>query len=169
MFPSSRVCDVTNMTSVVRHVIALLALAASVHCLQCDQSSASGEWVLFDFRSRNISSVPTDIPNRTTELHLEVNNITTLPAQSFRTLSKLVVLDLSHNHINHLETRCFVGLTQLRKLNLHGNDLDLVRLSKGTFAGMPSLRILAIAGQGTIGQYPVAILEGLTEFHTLSV
>ena len=157
------------MTSVVRHVIALLALAASVRCLLCDQSSASGEWILFDCSSRNISRIPSDIPNCTMELHLEKNNITTLPAESFRTLSKLVVLDLSHNHINHLETRCFVGLTQLRKLNLHGNDLDLVRLSKGTFAGLPSLRILAIAGQGTIGQYPVAILEGLTELHTLSV
>ena len=67
--------------------------------------------------------------------------LTTVPAESFRTLSKLVVLDLSHNHINRLETRCFVGLTQLRTLNLHGNDMDLVRLSKRTFAGLPSYAV----------------------------
>ncbi|KAI0239708.1 hypothetical protein LSAT2_009568, partial [Lamellibrachia satsuma] len=65
---------------------------------------------------------------------------------------------------------CFVGLQQLQKLNLHGNNLDLTHLPKNTFTGLPYLQVLAIAGQGTAsGNYPVSILDGLTQLQTLSV
>ena len=62
---------------------------------------------------------------------------------------------------------CFAGLPLLRKLNLRGNDL--VQLPSDTFAGLPSLRVLAIVGKGTPGEHPLALLDGLAHLQTLSM
>ena len=162
---------IVNMISIWRHFIALLALAGSVNCLRCDESRVSGEVqkVIFDCSLRNISRLPVFVPSRATQLHLERNTVVVVPENVFRNLPNLTLLDLSFNKITTLGRMCFVGLRRLRKLNLHGNNLDLVRLPKDTFAGLQSLQVLAIAGQGTIGEYPVAILDGLKQLWTLSV
>ena len=68
-----------TITSATRHIIALCVLAGSVSCLWCDESRASEDWIVFDFSSRNISSRPVNIPNRTIELHLEKNAIKIVP------------------------------------------------------------------------------------------
>ena len=157
------------MTSAVRLVIALCALSGSIHCLPCDELRSYGDRVVLDCSSRNISRLPVNTPSSTTELYLERNVIETVPRMSFQHMSNLRLLDLSHNIIMNLEKDCFSGLRRLQKLNLHGNHLDLVQLPRDTFAGMPSLVVLAIAGQGTTGKYPVALLDGLRPLRTLSV
>ena len=157
------------MTSAVRLIITLCALGGSIHCLPCDELRSSGDWVVLECSSRNISRLPVNTPSGTTELYLERNVIDTVPRMSFQHMSNLRLLDLSHNIIMNLEKDCFSGLRRLQKLNLHGNRLDLVRLPRDTFAGLPSLVVLAIAGQGTTGKYPVALLDGLRPLRTLSV
>ena len=160
------------MTSIWRHIIAMLTLTGSVSCLQCDESRVSGEVerIIFDCSLRNISRLPVFVPSRATHLHLERNTIVVVPENAFPNLPNLTLLDLSFNKINTLGKMCFVGLRQLQKLNLHGNNLDLSHLPKNTFTGLPYLQVLAIAGQGTAtGNYPVSILDGLTQLQTLSV
>ncbi|KAI0212326.1 hypothetical protein LSAT2_002762, partial [Lamellibrachia satsuma] len=49
------------------------------------------------------------------------------------------------------------------------NKFDPARLPRETFAGLSSLRLLAISRRGIAGEYPVAILEDLKELRTLSV
>ena len=78
-------------------------------------------------------------------------------------------LDLSNNEIKNLQKNCFVGLVNLRELIMPENILDPIRLPRETFAGLPSIQVLAIAFQGKGGHYPLAILEPLIELRTLSV
>ena len=168
-FLSSRLDVVNKMTSAVILVIALCALSGRVNCLPCDELRSSGDRIVLDCSSRNISRLPLNTPSGTNEFYLERNVIHTVPRLSFQHMSNLRLLDLSHNIIMDLEKDCFSGLRRLQKLNLHGNRLDLVRLPRDTFAGLPSLLVLAIAGQGTAGKYPVALLDGLRPLRTLSV
>ena len=106
---------------------------------------------------------------RVTQLQLDHNAIVVVPEDAFQNMQHLLLLDLSFNKIKTLYRNCFFGLRQLRQLNLHGNYLDVARLSNESFQGLPSLQVLAIAGQDTMGEYPVEILDNLRQLQTLSV
>jgi Leucine-rich repeat (LRR) protein len=56
-------------------------------------------------------------------IELENCNITYLPKNSFKNMSKLVFLRLSNNHIQHLDIQLFYHLKQLRYLHLEGNHI----------------------------------------------
>ena len=160
-----------NMKGMMRVVMTLLALTESVTCLRCDESRVSGEpeSVVFNCSSRNIIHLPVVVPMRVTQLQLDHNAIVVVPEAAFQNMQHLLLLDLSFNKIKTLYRNCFFGLWQLRELNLHGNYLNLARLSNESFQGLPSLQVLAIAGQNTVGQYPVDILDNLRQLQTLSV
>ena len=160
-----------NMTGILRVVLTLLALTESVTCLRCDESRVSGEpeIVVFNCTSRNVIHLPVVVPMRVTQLQLNHNAIVVVPEYAFQNMQHLLLLDLSFNKIKTLYRNCFFGLRQLRQLNLHGNYLDLARLSNESFQGLPSLQVLAIAGQCTMGEYPVDILDSLRQLQTLSV
>ena len=124
---------------------------------------------VFDCSARNIARLPINISSRATQLNLADNDITVVLENAFIHLPNLVHLDLSNNEIKNLQKYCFVGLVNLRELIMPENKLDPIRLPRETFAGLPSLQVLAIAFQGKGGHYPLAIIEPLIELRTLSV
>ena len=159
------------MTSTLLYTSVLCALSTRLLCHHCDESHPAGDVArfAFDCSARNIARLPINISSRATQLNLADNDITVVPENAFIHLPNLVRLDLSNNEIIILQKHCFVGLVNLRELIMPENKLDLIRLPRETFAGLPSLQILAIAFQGKGGQYPVTILEPLIELRTLSV
>ncbi len=71
-----------------------------------------------------------------TNLRLDFNEITTLPADIFSGLSALTTLRLDDNQLSTLPTGLFAGLTRLTTLNLSGNPLT--SLPTGIFDDLPS-------------------------------
>lgn len=76
-----------------------------------------------DCRDRGLKHIPTNLPPGTTELRLEQNQITTIPANIFKKLRQLRRLDLSKNVIKEIEPDAFAGLHALNTLVLYGNNL----------------------------------------------
>ena len=69
--------------------------------------------------------VPRDIPNDTTHLYLDANNITILTSKSFLPgLPKLVFLSMKSNGMKKLMENSLTGLPSLRILNLFNNNLE---------------------------------------------
>uniref|UniRef100_A0A673Z4S6 Uncharacterized protein n=1 Tax=Salmo trutta TaxID=8032 RepID=A0A673Z4S6_SALTR len=58
------------------------------------------------------------------ELHLDGNWLTDLPGKLFEVMSKLEVLNLSHNNISKVEPKALAGLVNLRELDLSYNRLQ---------------------------------------------
>ena len=144
-------------------------LSVSGH--RCTETRHSGliERVTFDCSSRNIRLLPVNISSRATELNLANNNISVVPKNAFRQLPNLTRLDLSRCSIYVLEKECFTGLLRLQTLIMERNCFDAARLPRDMFAGLTSLRVLAIARQYISTTIPVAILDDLKELRTLSV
>ncbi|XP_078452245.1 leucine-rich repeat transmembrane protein FLRT3-like [Lampetra planeri] len=69
-----------------------------------------------------LTSPPRILPGTNLQkLHLQHNNITTIPSNSFLSLHNLVYLDLSENHIKSLPVEAFSGLNNLKQLTLQNN------------------------------------------------
>ncbi|KAM9519319.1 leucine-rich repeat-containing protein 19-like [Salvelinus alpinus] len=62
------------------------------------------------------------------ELHLDGNRLTDLPGKLFEAMSKLEVLNLSHNNISRVEPKALAGLVNLRELDLSYNRLQSLPL-----------------------------------------
>ena len=98
---------------------------------------------------QKLKSVPKHIQTTTTELYLDVNDISLispevnqlrdltrldlsnnqisiLPNNIFSNLSELQTLILSYNKLQCIEEKAFSGLTKLRVLSLHGNDISMI-------------------------------------------
>ena len=159
------------MTSTLLYTSVLCALSTRLLCRHCDESHPPGDVArfAFDCSARNIARLPINISSRATQLNLADNDIIVVPENAFTHLPNLVRLDLSYNEIISLQKHCFAGLVNLRELIMPENKLDPLRLPRETFAGLPSLQLLAIAYQGKDEHYPEAILEPLIELRTLSV
>lgn len=114
---------------------------------------------------QKLKRIPKYIPLTTTELYLDMNEISVIPKEINR-LNDLTLLDLSNNQISLLssnqfenftklhtlmigfnklqciERDAFKGLIALKKLNLHGNDISI--LPKDSFNDLATLTHLAI-------------------------
>lgn len=122
--------------------------------------------VICDESGKNLSSIPTNLlqnvtklnlknnkitlkhndknilirlPNLT-ELYLNENMITLLYNNSFYSLTKLVILDISNNYINTVDQAAFAGLYQLIVLNLSYNRIT--QLDSDIFSSLKNLRVL---------------------------
>lgn len=74
---------------------------------------------------RALTQVPNGLPVHTVRLFLDRNLLVTIPPSSFLHLSRLEMLDLSHNKLSFLEPGCFRGLAgSLRILDLSSNQLS---------------------------------------------
>ncbi|XP_059164127.1 toll-like receptor 4 [Physella acuta] len=99
-----------------------------------------------DCSSRGLTSVPHDIPDNITVLHLYNNSITTIKNSTFCQTKKLKFLYLNRNIIKLLEPKAFECLADLVELNLRGNELEYVNgtFPLGIFKPLSSLRVLRI-------------------------
>ncbi|XP_041103870.1 leucine-rich repeat-containing protein 19-like [Polyodon spathula] len=123
-----------------------------------------------DYRNRNLTAIPPDLPLNTTklilsynkidihpksigelnkytnlsELYLNHNNISDLPGHMFHNLSKLKVLDIANNIISRIEPKAFKGLGSLQDLYLCHNQINT--LHPEVFANLSSLKNLTLCG-----------------------
>ncbi|XP_044516143.1 slit homolog 1 protein [Gracilinanus agilis] len=115
--------------------------------------------------NKHLRALPKGIPKNVTELYLDGNQFTLVPAQlstfrylqlvdlsnnkisslsnsSFTNMSQLTTLILSYNSLQCIPPLAFEGLRSLRLLSLHGNDISTLR--EGIFTDVTSLSHLAI-------------------------
>ncbi|XP_048835527.1 leucine-rich repeat-containing protein 3 [Brienomyrus brachyistius] len=77
--------------------------------------------------SRNLDSIPSDLPEDTVTLLLGSNRITKIPRQAFKDLHWLQELDLSRNAIEAVDAGAFQGISEgLRTLDLSNNRIHTV-------------------------------------------
>ena len=71
----------------------------------------------------NLSAIPDDIPENTTDLDLSYNGLFELKTRSFENLRVCEFLDLSFNHLRVIHEGAFQGLHSLKVLNISFNHL----------------------------------------------
>nr|SOU94110.1 Slit [Glomeris marginata] len=97
---------------------------------------------IVDCRDRGLTHIPDNIPESTSELRLEQNQISEVPSQAFIHYKRLRRIDLSNNHISELASDAFAGLKSLTSLVLYGNRIH--NLPPGIFSGLNSLQLLLL-------------------------
>ncbi|XP_043269107.1 protein slit isoform X1 [Venturia canescens] len=97
---------------------------------------------IVDCRENSLEKVPTHLPEDTTELRLEKNNIREIPPKAFSPYRKLTRIDLSNNKIKKIAADAFHGLKSLESLVLYGNKIT--ELPGGVFQGLGSLKLLLL-------------------------
>ena len=96
----------------------------------------------------------TQLATGITSLFLNGQSITTLQADDFAGLTRLVELRLYDNQLSTLPANLFDGLSSLTTLYLNGNQLSL--LPKGLFDGLSSLATLYLYGNA-VDPLPLAV------------
>uniref|UniRef100_A0AAQ4S1S9 Slit homolog 2 (Drosophila) n=1 Tax=Gasterosteus aculeatus aculeatus TaxID=481459 RepID=A0AAQ4S1S9_GASAC len=115
--------------------------------------------------NKGLTTLPKGLPKETTELYLDGNHFTQVPAElsdykhltlidlsnnqistlsnhSLSNMSELLTLILSYNRLRCIPVRAFDGLKSLRLLSLHGNDISLI--PEGAFKDLSALSHLAL-------------------------
>lgn len=88
--------------------------------------------VVVQCTSRNLESIPSELPKDTVVLLLSSNRIRRVPKEALADLRRLRELDLSHNSLESVEDGAFAGVADsLRSLDLSNNQLS--RLPRDTF------------------------------------
>ncbi|XP_018591020.2 leucine-rich repeat-containing protein 3-like [Scleropages formosus] len=99
----------------------ILGCPKSCHC-----SEKNGLTVV-QCASRDLESIPSDLPEDTVALLLASNRITKIPSQAFKGLPRLQELDLSRNAIEVVDAGAFRGISEgLRMLDLSHNHIRAV-------------------------------------------
>lgn len=88
------------------------------------------------------------------ELHLDGNWLTDLPEKLFEAMSKLEVLNLSHNNISRVEPKALAGLVNLRELDLSYNRLQSLPLN--LLDDLKKLSILRLGGN-TLREFDISV------------
>ncbi|GAB6025016.1 hypothetical protein CHUAL_010127 [Chamberlinius hualienensis] len=97
---------------------------------------------IVDCRDKGITKIPDNIPEGTTELRLEQNQIQEVPLKAFAPYKRLRRIDLSNNQIQSVAADAFQGLKSLSSLVLYGNKI--LDLPAGIFHGLTSLQLLLL-------------------------
>lgn len=92
----------------------------------------------------NLKEIPKGIPPETSELYLDVNDISSIDTHRLKHLKSLSRLDLSNNQISVLPPYVFANLTRLATLIVSYNKLQCVQ--DNAFGGLKNLRILSLHG-----------------------
>ena len=79
--------------------------------------------VLVNCTGRNLTSVPTWLPNTTTVLYLGMNHISSLDISSFHHLPMLEEVNVDWNGLRHVSRGTFQHLTHLSTVGMEGNPL----------------------------------------------
>ncbi|KAJ8984694.1 hypothetical protein NQ317_004953, partial [Molorchus minor] len=95
-----------------------------------------------DCREKGLTKVPDHLPDGTTELRLEQNEIIEIPPKALTAHKRLRRIDLSNNKISKIAPDAFQGLKALTSLVLYGNKIK--DLPAGVFQGLVSLQLLLL-------------------------
>ncbi|CAB3224476.1 unnamed protein product [Arctia plantaginis] len=117
-----------------------------------------------DCREKLLSELPVTIPHRATEIRLEQNEITEVPAGAFSSVKRVARIDLSNNKITKLAADSFNGLVHLTSLLLNSNEITCVR--KDTFRDLQNLKLLSLY-DNNIRSLPNGSFDALTGIQTL--
>lgn len=99
--------------------------------------------VSVDCSSRQLLTIPDDLPRDATKVRLGLNLLTEVRRNEFENLTKLEVLDLNINTISHVEGGSFAHMGSLKKLNLRLNQLR--ELAENLFQGLSQLTYLDLS------------------------
>ncbi|KAM8961169.1 leucine-rich repeat-containing protein 70 [Pelodytes ibericus] len=91
-------------------------------------------------RNLGLTTVPRNLPNTTSLIYLNGNNITHIRANEFSELEKLSVLYLDNSNVCYISPAAFAPLKKLYYLYLGDNSIKL--LHPGAFEGLSDLSIL---------------------------
>ncbi|KAJ8952957.1 hypothetical protein NQ318_006574 [Aromia moschata] len=108
---------------------------------QCPHPCRCADGIV-DCREKGLTKVPEHLPDGTTELRLEQNEIVEIPPKAFTTHKRLRRIDLSNNKISKIASDAFQGLKALTSLVLYGNKIK--DLPAGIFQGLVSLQLLLL-------------------------
>ncbi|XP_032806650.1 slit homolog 2 protein-like isoform X1 [Petromyzon marinus] len=151
------------------------------------------EGTIVDCSSQRLSRIPEHLPQYTTELRLNNNDITVLEATGiFKKLTQLRKINLSNNKIADVEEGAFEGAGSVGELLLTGNQLESVHgamfrgleglktlmlrsnkltcVGNGTFAGLGSVRLLSLYDNqiGSITPGAFATVHSLSTLNLLA-
>ena len=84
-----------------------------------------------------LTQIPKGIPPETSELYLDVNEITSIESHRLEHLKSLTRLDLSNNKVSVLPPYVFANLTRLATLIVSYNKLQCVQ--ENAFGGLENL------------------------------
>ncbi|XP_063796801.1 chondroadherin-like [Pseudophryne corroboree] len=88
----------------------------------------------------NFTSIPSEIQNTTTELHLQDNNFSLLQSSFLKNLPDLRALYLSNCNVEDIQPGAFQEVTGIEHLYLDSNELH--RIQEGTFSNLSNLLYL---------------------------
>lgn len=114
--------------------------------------------------NRNLSIVPSGIPNTAISWALNGNQLTTLQENGFQNYTVLERLSLNSNQITMLTTNLFQGLVALQSLILSANQITM--LSANVFQGLIALRFLYL-DRNQISTIEANAFQGLTVLESL--
>ena len=119
------------------------------------------------FTCSGCSRIPDWLPRNTTELNMSGNCLENVIDASFRHLSNLVSLDLSHCKIRMIQAGAFDGLTHLRVLNISKNP-NIEKLSAELFSRLSNLSILVLRNIQNVCDYDNRFLLNLSSLSVFS-
>ncbi|XP_076009198.1 leucine-rich repeat-containing protein 17 [Genypterus blacodes] len=111
---------------------------------------------LLDCSSKDLSSVPSDLPSDIVKMDLSFNGIKHLKPKQFLLAKDLKLLNLSSNSLNNIDTAAFAGLLYLRDLDLANNSLHYFQY--GVLEDLYFLRKLSLANNPWICDYNIHYL-----------
>uniref|UniRef100_A0AAY4DF62 LRRCT domain-containing protein n=1 Tax=Denticeps clupeoides TaxID=299321 RepID=A0AAY4DF62_9TELE len=127
-----------------RYLLLLCLWTAAVATVQCCPASCSCmdkyNHQLADCASKDLESVPVDLPANVTTLSLSANNIKVLKSKSFVNVTMITSLWLGHNAIVTVERDTLATLVNLRSLDISHNKI--VHFPWEDLANLTALQLL---------------------------
>ncbi|XP_036712300.1 toll-like receptor 4 isoform X1 [Balaenoptera musculus] len=113
----------------------------------------------------NLYKIPDNIPTSTKILDLSFNHLSHLNSHSFSNFPELQMLDLSRCEIQMIEDDAYQGLNHLSTLILTGNPIQSLAL--GAFSGLSSLQKLVAVeiNLASLEDFPIGHLKTLKELN----
>uniref|UniRef100_A0A8C8VEF8 Slit homolog 1 protein n=1 Tax=Pelusios castaneus TaxID=367368 RepID=A0A8C8VEF8_9SAUR len=131
---------------------------------QCPQECSCLDTVI-RCSNKHLKALPKGIPKNVTELYLDGNQFTLVPAQ-LSTFRYLQLVDLSNNQITALSNSSFINMSQLTTLILSYNSLQCI--PPLAFEGLRALRLLSLHGND-ISSLPEGIFADVTSLSHLAI
>ncbi|XP_026205520.1 toll-like receptor 13 isoform X1 [Anabas testudineus] len=119
------------------------SLAYSLKNCTIDYSDDPLDDVFVDCSSRELVTVPDDLPRHVTSVKLFHNLLKKIHRKDFGSLSKLRSLNLQDNYITHVDDGSFIHLGALTTLDIRSNRLT--NLTANLFQGLSNLTVLVLS------------------------
>ncbi|XP_045172600.2 toll-like receptor 4 [Mercenaria mercenaria] len=146
-------------------------------CICRDESyyTNSTYMLMVNCTQAGLKDVPQNIPNTTTVLTLDNNNITDIKPGAFKELTDLKYLDISNNNLKQLRHGVFEGLKNLHTLELSGNKIryNSKAIPAHVFKPLEKLGRLNLHqnldGISSDEKYPATSIANLNQLHQLLI